>query len=458
MNRHQGFKEIPEVLQDTLAFAVRESTSSIIGPSGQIVGGNETDKALLEFLDPKHLLVKLDIKPIKSIPFNSTRKFSAAAVHVSRKNALPSALEAVAGASSNKSELAISVWKGTPEKILACCTHYITPAGARAPLSHATHLSSEVSNVSASGSRVIATALSADVNLEGETIPQGLTFVGVVAVTDDVRPESRPSVERAQAAGVQVVMITGDKEETAVAIAQTVGLLDAGSIKDRRAVIGSSELQTMSDAQLAEIIPSLRVIAAAVPNDKARLISVAQQCGKVVGMTGDGANDALALKQADVGFALGSGSEMAKEAADIVVLDDNFTSITQAILYGRTIYKSIQKFIVFQSTINVASSSIVFIGPFLGFDFPLTLIQLLWVNLVMDTLAALAFGGEPALTRYMEEKPIKRDDAIITPRMGLSILTGGFFIAAMSIFALSNDHVEHVCFLLSKWPLLTCLF
>jgi Ca2+-transporting ATPase len=120
-------------------------------------------------------------------------------------------------------------------------------------------------------------------------------------------------------------------------------------------------------------------------------------------MTGDGANDALALKQADVGFALGkSGSEIAKEAADIVVLDDNFHSITQAILYGRTIYKSIQKFIVFQSTINVASSTIVFLGPFLGIDFPLTLIQLLWVNLVMDTLAALAFGGEPALARYMK--------------------------------------------------------
>jgi len=160
-----------------------------------------------------------------------------------------------------------------------------------------------------------------------------------------------------------------------------------------------------------------------------------------VGMTGDGVNDSAALKQADVGFAMGSGSEVSKEAADIVILDDNFLSITQAVLYGRTIYKSIQKFIVFQSTINVASSLIVFLGPFLGFDFPLTLIQLLWVNLVMDTLAALAFGGEAALNRYMHEKPIERTANIVTPRMWFSLVTGGVFIALASIFFLTNDSI-----------------
>lgn len=449
LKRHEGFLKMSNELQETLAFAVRESTSSVISPNGSIIGGNETDKALLEFLDPSHLLEKLDISVTKAIPFNSTRKFSATALRVSRKSNLSASVLSVAGSSSSssKQDIAISVWKGTPEKILSSCTHYLTESGERVAIgSNGAALAAAVSAVSESGSRVLATALSENVNLESDSaIPHGLTLIGVLGVLDEVRPESRPSVLRAQSAGVQVVMITGDKHETAVSIAQTVGLLDPANARDKRYVIGGSELQTMPDAKVKELIPTLRVVSAAVPNDKARLVQLAQQIGRVVGMTGDGANDALALKQADVGFALGSGSEMAKEAADIVVLDDNFTSITQAILYGRTIYKSIQKFIVFQSTINVASSSIVFLGPFMGFDFPLTLIQLLWVNLVMDTLAALAFGGEPALPRYMHEKPIRRTDAIITPRMFLSIITGGFFIAAASIFALSNDHVEHVC-------------
>jgi len=152
---------------------------------------------------------------------------------------------------------------------------------------------------------------------------------------------------------------------------------------------------------------------------------------KVVGMTGDGVNDSAALKKADVGFAMGSGSEVAKEASDIVILDDNFNSITQAILYGRTIFKSIRKFIVFQSTVNCASLLIVFLGPFLGFDFPLTLIQLLWVNLVMDTLAALAYGGEPALQSYMSEHPIIRDDHIISHQMWSQIIWNGVYIATL---------------------------
>jgi len=447
LKRHEGFARIPRELQETLAFAVRESTSSIISPNGQIVGGNETDKALLEFLGPKHLLEKLDIKITKQIPFRSERKFSAAAFRVARKAGLPASLNAVAGASpsSSKQELAISVWKGTPEKVMSCCTHYLTETGERVPIGpNAAQLAASVSSVSQTGSRVLATALSDHVNFDDDAgIPHGLTLIGIVGVLDEIRPESRPAVLRAQQAGVQVVMITGDKQETAVSVAQSVGLLDPANANDKRYVLGGVELNAMTDSKLKEIIPTLRVISSVVPNDKARLVKVAQECGRVVGMTGDGVNDSLALKQSDVGFALGSGSEMAKEAADIVVLDNNFNSITQAILYGRTIYKSIQKFIVFQSTINVASSTIVFLGPFLGFDFPLTLIQLLWVNLVMDTLAALAFGGEPALQSYMSEKPINRTQAIITPKMGLSIMTGGLFIAGLSIFALSNDHVEH---------------
>jgi len=187
---------------------------------------------------------------------------------------------------------------------------------------------------------------------------------------------------------------------------------------------------------LKQTIRKIGVIARALPTDKSRLVKICQEMNLVVGMTGDGVNDSAALKKADVGFAMGSGSEVAKEASDIVILDDNFNSITQAILYGRTIFKSIRKFIVFQSTVNTASMTIVFLGPFLGFDFPLTLIQLLWVNLVMDTLAALAFGGEPALLRYMKEKPIPRDQKIITINMWSAILINGLFIAFLCIIAL----------------------
>jgi magnesium-transporting ATPase (P-type) len=206
------------------------------------------------------------------------------------------------------------------------------------------------------------------------------------------------------------VVVFLHRVETAVAIAKEIQLLPSESnanelVKSpnfaKNAVITSSDLQSMSDDRLAAILPNLRVVARALPTDKSRLVRVAQGLNLVVGMTGDGVNDAAALKKADVGFAMGSGTEVAKEASDLVILDDNFYSIALSVLYGRTIFRSIRKFIVFQSTINVASTLIVFLGPFMGFDFPLTLIQLLWVNLVMDTLAALAFGGEPALPRFI---------------------------------------------------------
>ena len=184
----------------------------------------------------------------------------------------------------------------------------------------------------------------------------------------------------------------------------------------------------------------MKVVARCLPSDKTRLVKVAQEMGMVVGMTGDGVNDGPALSNADIGFGLGSGTEVAKEAADIVVLDDNIRSIENAVHYGRTIYRSIQKFITFQLTVNVAAISIAFIGPFLGFKLPLTMIQLLWVNLIMDTLAALAFSGEPPLPDHMEEKPKKRDENIITSGMWQSILFNGFFMTAVCLV-----------FLKSKW-------
>lgn len=215
-------------------------------------------------------------------------------------------------------------------------------------------------------------------------------------------------------------MITGDRRETAVAIAKDAGLLQ----RPNELVWTSAELAEMSDEQVKLELHKLRVVARALPMDKSRLVRLAQEMNLVVGMTGDGVNDSPALKKADVGFAMGSGTEVAKEAGDIVILDDNFLSIKQAILYGRTIYNSICKFIVFQLTINFSAVAINFIAPFIGIDKPLTITQILWINLVMDTLAALAFGGEPALEKYLREKPKDRSAPIVSQKMLTTISMG----------------------------------
>ena len=175
-------------------------------------------------------------------------------------------------------------------------------------------------------------------------------------------------------------------------------------------------------------MPHVRVVSRALPTDKSRLVRVAQELNLVVGMTGDGVNDSPALKKADVGFAMGSGTEVAKEAGDITILDDNFASIRKAILYGRTMFKSIRKFLIFQLTVNVAAVLTCFIGPLLGENVVMTVIQLLLVNLAMDTLAAIAFGSEPALEEYMHEKPIARSASIISKDMMLEIIIGALYI------------------------------
>ncbi|KYQ96676.1 P-type ATPase [Tieghemostelium lacteum] len=464
---YQGFTQIPKELKDVLSFTVRESTSSFIGEDGQIVGGNASDKALLQFLDKPSLTVDYNVKIQREILFHSERKFSAAVLQVPVQGGPsgkpPQGILTCSNHKSSNQFIEITCIKGAPEIVLNRCSLHFNEDGFIEPIPDITSLTSQINKLSEQGIRVIAVAVSKESlhsidestssSKEGEKkqqspqqlLPNNLILVGIVGVYDEIREESRESIQIARDSGIQVVMITGDKKETAIAVAHQIGLISPGEENQPGVVMTSSDLQHVNDDKLRKLIPHLRVVSRALPSDKSRFVNVAQSLHKVVGMTGDGVNDSGALKFADVGFAMGSGSEVSKEAADIVILDDNFSSITKAVLYGRTIYKSIQKFIVFQSTINVASTLIVFLGPFMGFDFPLTLIQLLWVNLVMDTLAALAFGGEPALSRYMKERPIKRDENIITPRMWASILGGGPFISAMSILFLVNDWVAS-CF------------
>jgi calcium-translocating P-type ATPase len=262
-----------------------------------------------------------------------------------------------------------------------------------------------------------------------ELPPEGLVLTGILAIRDEVRPEAVEAIKKVHEAGVQIVMITGDRKETAVAIAKDAGLLQ----QPQDQVWTSQELAAMSDEEVKLNLRFLRVVSRALPLDKLRLVNIAQEMNLVTGMTGDGVNDSPALKRADVGFAMGSGTEVAKEAGDIVILDDNFLSIKQAILYGRTIYNSICKFITFQLSINFSAVLINFIAPFIGVEKPLTIIQILWINLVMDTLAALAFGGEPALEKYMQEKPKQRGGPIVSKGMMSTIVLSGLWMTLVAI-------------------------
>lgn len=415
---YRSFDLIPAALRSILAFTLRESTSAVIGETGIPMGGNSSDRALLSFLDPQLLAERADTTAVREILFNSERKFSATQLQVgSRKPVF-------------LTNDHITLVKGAPDHLLPKCETYWDESGKVAPLDKSI-IEAKLDESSKRGVRIIAVATTN--SPLGDSMPTAMTLVGIVGIMDEIRKESPQALKVAQEAGIQVVMITGDRKETAVAVGQQLELLDSNKV-----VLTSDQLRDLSDEKLLEVLPRVGVIARALPTDKSRLVRVCQSQNRVVGMTGDGVNDSAALKRADVGFAMGSGSEVAKEASDIVILDDNFQSITQAVLYGRTIFKSIRKFIVFQSTVNAASMIIVFVGPFLGFDFPLTLIQLLWVNLVMDTLAALAFGGEPALKETMKEKPIPRDESIISPSMWSSILTNGFFIALLCSLVLRS--------------------
>ncbi len=404
------FKQLSEILQHNLSFALRNNTSAVIDASDinnpRLVGADRTEQALLHCLGEK-LADKDVLEIIELIPFSSARKFSA--IQIFNENNL-------------------TLVKGAPEVLLQNCLFALNEQGEKISLDKA-GLEKEMRQLSDRAMRLIAVAISPQPIKEDKSLPTELTLLAVLGLRDDLRTTAYQSVQRAKQAGIHVVMITGDAKDTARAIGKDVGLI----ADDNAIVLTSSELGELSDQQVKEMLPNLYVVSRAYPTDKSRLVKLAKELGWVAGMTGDGVNDAPAVKNADVGFAMGSGTEMTKEASDIVVLDDNFYSITQAVLYGRTLFKSIRKFLVFQLTVSLSAILIAFLGPFLGFDLPLTMVQLLWVNLIMDTLAALAFSGEAALERYMLEKPISREASLITGEMWSSIFTNGILSCALSI-------------------------
>jgi Ca2+-transporting ATPase len=268
-----------------------------------------------------------------------------------------------------------------------------------------------------------------------DTLETALVFIGVAAIRDPLRPDVKAAVEECRRAGIDVKMITGDNVETARAIAGDVGLIDRGAAIDTpdSPVLTSPALEALSDEELKARLPNLRVVARARPLDKFRLVKALQEMGQVVAVTGDGTNDAPALKRADVGLAMGvAGTEVAKEASRIVLLDDAFSTIVKAVHWGRSLYENIQRFLQFQLTINVSALTIALLGPLLGIKPPFTVLQLLWINVIMDTFASLALCSEPPRPGVMRHPPKRRDESILTRPMVWTIATtAAFFVVVM---------------------------
>jgi Ca2+-transporting ATPase len=276
-------------------------------------------------------------------------------------------------------------------------------------------------------------------------VANDLVWLGFVAINDPIRPEVPPAVEVCNGAGIGVKIVTGDNTQTAIEIARQINLWKSGDIENVNQLTGK-EFEALEDEAAVEAVGKLKVLSRARPVDKMRLVRLLQERGEVVAVTGDGTNDAPALNFANVGLAMGkTGTAVAKEASDIILLDDSFRSITNAVLWGRSLYKNIQKFVVFQLTINVAALGVALLGPFLGVEFPLTVIQMLWVNLIMDTFAALALATEPAEPAVMSQPPRKSTDFIVTGAMAREIfLVGAFFLAALVaiLFFIQNPSSE----------------
>ena len=373
-----------------------------------IIGGNITDRALLKFFKKDNINYKI----IDKVPFDSKNKYSLTQIIYKEKP--------------------ITLIKGAPEVIIDKCTHYYKD-NQKKLLINKEKIYENIKNMAEKGIRVIAFGKT-NKNIER------ISLIGLAYIKDEVRPEAIEGLNLIEKAHIKTVMITGDNINTARAIGKEVGLIK----NDKDVILTSKEFNQKTDEEIGKILPNLKILARSLPQDKSRLVKIARKQGLVVGMTGDGVNDAPALKKADVGFAMGSGTEVAKEASDIVILDDNLLSISNAILYGRTIFKSIRKFIIFQLTMNICAVSVSIIGPFIGVEMPVTVIQMLWINMVMDTLAGIAFSYEPPLKEYMYEKPKKKNENIINRYMKDEIIFTGAFSALMCVFFLKSPFIHSI--------------
>lgn len=406
-------KELPQNSQyvNYLKYACIYNNSSYYDDNHKPVGGNITDRAILEFIKTP---LQKNIKKLKTTPFDSIKKYSSTILDLQEPT---------------------NFIKGAPDKILPLCTSYLNLDGKKRTLLAKDDIMNDIKRKTSNGIRAILLAYND--NYQYEELNR-LTLIAILYLKDEVRKEAIEGLELVKKAGVQVVMITGDSKETALSIAKEMRLVTS----DKDIVLTHQELENLSDESLKEMLPDLRIVARSLPQDKSRLVKISEELNLVTGMTGDGVNDAPALKKADVGFSMGGGSEVCKEASDIVILDDNFLSISNAILFGRTIFKSIRKFIIFQLTINLCAVSLSIIGPFIGIETPVTIVQMLWINMIMDTLAGIAFSYEPPLKSYMNEPPKKKEESIINKYMYGEILFTGIYSSILCLIFLTSSTIR----------------
>lgn len=399
-------------IEDSLIY---NNESEIDSETGKVIGGNITDKALRIFAKKSK---DHNIKIFDKLPFNSTNKYSSTIIIKDNKK--------------------IKLIKGSPDKIIKNSLNYITKNNEKKILDKE-KLLNIIENKTRKGLRAIALSFS-DSIYPIDSIRRN-TLIGIIFIKDDIREEAKDSIRLIKEAGVNIIMVTGDSKETASNIASEVGIIDNSS----DLVITSKELEKYTDEELKKNIKNIKVVARALPEDKKRLVNITKELGLVTGMTGDGVNDSIALKKADVSFAMGTGTEVAKEASDIVILDDNILSISKAILYGRTIFKNIRKFIIFQLTVNLSAVSLALIGPFIGVPSPIGVIQMLWINMVMDTLAGLAFSYEVPRREYMRELPKRKEENILSKYMLNEIFVSGIYSLI-------------ICLLFLKLPIIDTIF
>lgn len=405
--KYQKFSTIEnKKYQDLIYKSIYYNNSSNYDINGNVIGGNSTDSCLLRFISED---LSYNCKILKYLPFDNSKKYSLVTIEDKNKE---------------------TYIKGAPEYLIKQCTKYYNEQGEKKYLINKEKITSELKEYTSKGFRVIALVSSDNYHLTNEI--NNLTFIGLVVIKDELRSESKTSIETIKKAGIKTIMITGDDLTTAKQIATEVGIIE----NNNDMCLTSTEFNKMTDEEIVKYHDHIKIIARALPKDKSRLVHILQTQKYVVGMTGDGVNDAPALKKADVGISLGSGTEVAKEASDIVILDDNISSICEAILFGRTIFKNIRKFIIFQLSLNICAVAISVICPFIGIDTPITIVQMLWINMIMDTLAGIAFSYEPPNLEYMDEPPLKKDTAIINKYMTTEIIVSGLYQAIICILFL----------------------
>ena len=401
---YESYNKMCDKVKKDLIIGAGVNNDSTIDGEGKAIGSNDTDRALMTYLSIDNG-VKIQKDDVNSVePFDSKVKYAAV-----------------------KMNDGIRYLKGAPDIIMAGCKTYVDKNGEERLFTDEVKakLKKTWDEQTERAMRVIAIV---------KENTQNRTFVALISIRDDVRKDVKGSVKELLSAGVNVTMVTGDVLATAKAIAKEAGLVS----NPTDLCITHDQLTKLSDKELISALPHLKVVARAVPADKERLVEISRSIGEVVGMTGDGVNDAAALHKADVGFAMGSGTEVAKEAGDIIILNDSLTSIADAILYGRTMSKSVKKFIIFQLTVNVSTVFTAVLGPILGWSQVFTIVQILWINMIMDTLAAIAFGQEAPRKSYMQEKPVSRTADILNGYLKSAILVGGVFITFICISILKN--------------------